>query len=107
MILTTDALVGGTLSLALISATLPLTMNAAKKAADVRRDLVAEQVAISCNTALVTDSEMTSGELSPGMTGSVKVKGSCGTKGSVDLVWKSGQERTIAFNKKAERYIVK
>lgn len=107
MILTTDALVGGTLSLALISATLPLTMNAAKKAADVRRDLVAEQVAISCNTALVTESDLTSADLSPGMTGSVKVKGSCGTRGSVDLIWKSGQERTISYNRRAERYIVK
>ena len=81
--------------------------NAAKKAADVRRDLVAEQVAISCNTALVTDSDLTSADLSPGMTGSVKVKGSCGSKGSVDLIWKSGQERTISYSRKAERYIVK
>ena len=105
MILTTDALVGGTLSLVLITSTLPLTLNAARKATNVRRDLIAEQVAVSCTTALLTDDELEAGDL--GLNAQVKAKGSCGGKGEIKLRWKSGETREIYYNAGSKRYVVR
>ena len=110
MILTTDALVGGTLIVALTAATAPLTLGMANKASEVRRDLVAETVATHCNVAAFTGEVLENEDLNEMVGEKVKVTGRCGADGKeVRLVWATqGKdfERVIEFKRRSGTYRV-
>ena len=97
MILTTDALVGGTLALTLVAATVPMTLKASQGAADTRRDLIAETVATACNVALIGERVIDAAEL-PFRKGA-KATGTCGAAGDeVSIKWTRGDTRVIRYD---------
>jgi hypothetical protein len=82
MILTTDALVGGTLVLSIVASTTPAILSMSKKVVGVRQSMVAETIALQCNVAAFQGTTLTIDSLPTNTT----VDSDCGSGGETVTV---------------------
>lgn len=105
MILTTDALVGGTITLALVASTTPLIIGAANEMTDIRRDLLAETVAARCTIKAIKGEDMKAREIR-GLVKreDIKTRGTCGASGEeLGIFWEKDQ-RIVKLDPKSGAY---
>ena len=94
-----DALMGGTLSLLFITSTTPMVLHNAKKMADVRRDVVAEQISMLCSQSRVSgeDTDLSDTRFTEG--DKLTVTGDCGVSGNtMTITFKSGATESISLH---------
>jgi hypothetical protein len=93
MILTTDALLGGTLILSIVASTTPAIFSMSKKVVGIRQSLVAESVALQCNTATFQGTTTSIDALPTNTT----VDSDCGVNGeSVTITFPNSNNLVVA-----------
>ena len=106
MIMTMDALLGTTLSLALMTTTMPVMVGVAKKTANLRKDVVATAVAGYCNSALLAEEDIDAADINVSK-GLDEITGDCGVSGNdLTLTFNSGDTRVLSYDGIDELYIV-
>lgn len=94
MILTTDALIGGSLIVALIGISTPQIFKQAEKIVQVRQDMTAEAVSARCNAAAILSETFVVVELPDGVT----ADNTCGPAGeTVTLTFPNTETRTVTY----------